>query len=101
MPEPLVMGAYFRRQGDENRATEMLATVIAGVSQYADQLADLVGMQRADTYIAETQVSAPGCVIDLEIQASNQGNVSWLLWSEHKVSAAFGEDQLSRYAAAL
>lgn len=95
------MGAYFRRQGNENRATEMLATVIAGVPQYADQLAELVGMPRADTYKVETQVSVPGCVIDLEIQASNQGTASWVLWSEHKVSAAFGEDQLLRYADAL
>ena len=101
-PEERIMGAYYRMQGGENRATEMLATVLNGVPGYLDRLAERVGLQQAARYQMETQVRVPGSVIDLEIRAETaDGQPVWLLWSEHKVRAPFSKEQLTRYAGEL
>jgi hypothetical protein len=102
MPEQQIMGAYFRRQVDEDRATEMLATVLDGVPQFVHQLADSVGLPRAPAYRVDTQSPAPGCRIDLQVEGLDlKGTRLWLLWSEHKIGAEFGSDQLPKYNAAL
>src|SRR4051795_13006336 len=97
-PDPLLMGAYYRRRG-EDRVTEVLATVLDGTPAYIARLADRVGLPRAAKYEVETQVPAPGCIADLQINAlASNGDPAWLLWSEHKVHAPFSRAQLTKLA---
>jgi hypothetical protein len=95
------MDAYFRRRG-EDRVTEMLAMTLAGARSYVYAVADHIGLVHPADWEVETQVPAAGCVVDLEICGKDQeGRPAWILWSEHKVRATFGRDQLTRLSNAL
>lgn len=100
-PADLTMDAYFRRRG-EDRVTEMLAMTLAGARSYVYALADHIGLAHPADWEVETQVPAAGCVVDLELRGKDsEGRPTWILWSEHKVRAPFGRDQLTRLSNAL
>ena len=87
------MDAYYRRTG-EDRATEILATALRAVPAFVAQLADRLGLPRADAYEIGAQIGS-GPIIDLEIKArSGDGHPAWLLWSEHKVADPLKAEQL-------
>lgn len=92
-PAPTIMGAYYRRTR-EDRATEVLATVLQAVPAFVAQLAHRLGLPRGDAYEVGTQIGS-GPIIDLEIKArSTDGQPTWLLWSEHKVTDPLTAQQL-------
>lgn len=98
---PTLMGAYYRQQG-ENRVTDVFATVLQSVPAYVDHLAETLELRPGGTYEVKTQVRSSACIIDLEIRArSIDGQLVWLLWSEHKVGDPVTVDQLSTEAATL
>jgi hypothetical protein len=99
-PEQLLMGAYYRRTG-EDRVTEVLATVLQSTPTYVAGLAQLAGLPAAEEYLVETQVPGPGVVADLEIHALSGRTPQWLLWSEHKLHSPFSKQQLTKLTRAL
>ena len=101
-PAESVMEAYYRRRG-EDRATELLATVLDGSPTLRRELARHLELPEPSTVEIETQRSIPpDSRIDLEIAGRGaEGEPLWLVWSEHKLRARFSHGQLKKYATAL
>lgn len=95
------MSAYYRRRG-EDRATEVLSTVLNSSPDLCTELAGLVGLPPAHSYEIRTQVRSGTVTIDLEVAGIRVGGErAWMLWSEHKVRDPLTVTQLRRERCAL
>lgn len=100
-PAQTAMSAYYRRRG-EDRATEVIASVLDQVPALAHALVELAGLPRADAYEIQTQVRAGDVIVDLEIVGLQEdGERAWMLWSEHKVYDPLRATQLENEFKAL
>jgi hypothetical protein len=104
-PKQTIIGAYLDRspRRREDRATDVLATVLSLVAEFAQALArDLAGLPTSDDVEVETQIRQDGCIIDLEVRGLNADReLSWLLWSEHKVDDDLTFEQLAHEVTAM
>jgi hypothetical protein len=89
--------------GNEDRLTEVFATVLDTHDELASALFTKVGLPVGERFQVFTQVSVvPGSRPDMLVHSLGRtGAVVSRLWSEHKLDAGFGDMQRERYLAAL
>jgi len=82
----------------ENRLTEILAAVVHAVPSFAAELMIDAGLPAGDSYEVSTQVEAEGKFVDMEVLSLDRNRrVNGRLWTEHKIHAQFGRNQMADY----
>jgi hypothetical protein len=101
-PSSSLFGAFYRASG-EDRATEVLATVLQRSPELANAFAALADLPPARRHEVRTQVfTNKKDRVDLELRGfATDDTPLWLLWAEHKTHTTFHTAQLQRYRKCL
>ncbi len=88
-----------KKIGREDRLTEILATVIENCPEFTGAVFQYFGLSVGPRYRASTQLLlADRSRIDMHVESlTDHGVVVSEIWSEHKLDAAFGQQQRERY----
>ncbi len=101
-PREVLLDAAFTH-GEEDRLTEIFATVLDSCDELAAALFQAVGLPVGERFKVFTQVRVTtGERPDMLVHSLDRGGAEVShIWSEHKVGSGFGDMQRERYLTAM